>query len=86
MLGALTSLEAAMATKTIYHGGLMRCCLQTLAEYTGTEEIGTKIGCKFHKDPNEPVMIVTWRGWEWIGASQVFSQEKMAKNPGSCIK
>ena len=45
----------------------MRCCLETLAEYEGTEEVGTKIGCKFHEDKDEPMMVVTKRGWEWVG-------------------
>lgn len=71
-----------MITKTIYHGGLMRCCLQTLAEYEGSEDVGTTIGCKFHKDPNEPVMTVTARGWEWIGyeaATKIANDKESSK-------
>ena len=45
----------------------MRCCIATLLEYDGPEDVGTTIGCKYHSDPNEPVMVVTVRGWEWVG-------------------
>jgi hypothetical protein len=51
--------------------------LATLEEYEGPETVGTVIGCKFHRDPNEPVMIVTERGWEWVGPQDESLQKAM---------
>ena len=46
----------------------MRCCLASIAEYIGDEKIGTTIGCKYHKDKEEPVARIATDGvWEWIG-------------------
>lgn len=47
-------------------GGLMRCCLATLADTTTESAVGTTLSCKYESDPNNEQMIVAADGvWEW---------------------
>lgn len=50
----------------VRQGGLMRCCLATLAEYDGPCEIGTTLSCKYEGNPDNKNMIIASDGvWEW---------------------
>lgn len=54
----------------IYHGGLMRCCLDSIVKHMdegGARDNGTVIGCRYHSDPNEPQAIVKNGAWHWVG-------------------
>lgn len=60
-----------MSTLPIYIGGLFRCCMLSIADYNGPEDVGTTIPCRYHKD-QEPVakIILDSNGekvWAWIG-------------------
>jgi hypothetical protein len=56
-----------VSDKPIHQGGLMRCCIQSIFDYKGPEYDGVQIGCKFHKDPNEPVAQLRNGCWDWVG-------------------
>ena len=60
-----------MSERTVRIGGLMRCCLQSIAEYNGAEVPGkTVIGCKYHEDKEEAQARIADDGvWEWVGLS-----------------
>jgi hypothetical protein len=50
----------------VRQGGLMRCCLGTLAECQEPSEIGTVLSCKYESNPDNQQMIVAADGvWEW---------------------
>jgi len=50
----------------VRQGGLMRCCLGTLAESTAPSTIGSTLTCKYEGKPNGQQMIVAMDGvWEW---------------------
>lgn len=48
---------------------MLRCCLASIGEYEGPEEPGkTVIGCKYHKNKDEPQARIADDGvWEWVG-------------------
>lgn len=47
-------------------GGLLRCCLATVAESTEPTDIGTVMSCKYERDANNQNLIVANDGvWEW---------------------
>lgn len=45
----------------IRHGGLMRCCIETWAKYTGQEDEGTVLPCQWCSSS----MIVKDGVWKW---------------------
>ena len=47
--------------KPIRPGGLMRCCIATLAEHRGSEDEGTVLACNYCSDS----MRVRDGAWEW---------------------
>lgn len=52
--------------RRVRHGGLMRCCLATLAESIEPSHVGSTLSCKYEDDPNNQNMIVADDGvWEW---------------------
>lgn len=54
----------------VYAGGLMRCCLESIYKHEeegGSLDEGTVIGCRYHKDPNEPEAVVKDGAWHWVG-------------------
>lgn len=52
--------------RPLRHGGLMRCCIATVAESTEPSEVGTVLSCKYESDPDNQNMIVAPDGvWEW---------------------
>jgi hypothetical protein len=59
-----------MSQRQVRIGGVLRCCMASVGEYEGPEVPGeTVIGCKYHKDQNEPVMRLAADGiWEWVGS------------------
>jgi hypothetical protein len=49
-------------------GGLMRCCLHTLADTTTPSKVGDRLSCAYESDPNNEQMVVALDGvWEWRG-------------------
>ena len=47
-------------------GGLMRCCLATIAESEEPTEVGSILSCKYERDADNQNMIVNQAGvWEW---------------------
>lgn len=61
-----------MSKRAIRQGGLFRCCIQSIIEYSGEEIPGkTVIGCKYHKDQNESSAKLAEDGvWEWVEAKK----------------
>lgn len=60
------------ADTRVNHGGLMRCCLQSLALWCDENpevDDGTKVGCRYEKDPNKPVMVLQDGTWHWVGSA-----------------
>jgi hypothetical protein len=52
-------------------GGLMRCCLATLAQCEDEVEIGAVLGCMY-EEPGDPKMRLANDGvWEWVGAARM---------------
>lgn len=52
--------------RPVRQGGLMRCCLATLAEETAPSTIGSVLSCKHEEDTENKNMIVAPDGvWEW---------------------
>lgn len=53
---------------TIYHGGLMRCCLVTLMDHihsvSENPPEGTTLDCRYEERGNES-MIFKDGGWRW---------------------
>ena len=47
--------------KPIRQGGLMRCCIETLADYHGADNEGTVLACNWCSDS----MRVRDGAWEW---------------------
>lgn len=65
--------EAAVPAneRMVRQGGLMRCCLSTLADTDTPSEVGTKLSCKYESDPNNEQMVVASDGvWEWRGPKE----------------
>jgi hypothetical protein len=62
------------ATLVVYHGGLMRCCLASIDDYDGPQEIGTRIPCKYHADQEPVAEIVAdkefGKAWRWVGPKE----------------
>ena len=56
-------------SKTIRHGGIMRCCVQTIAEDKGPDVEGRTLACKYESSV-EPTVIYRDGAWEWIGLEQ----------------
>lgn len=59
-----------MVEMKVRQGGLLRCCLQTLAEHldeiTEVPPVGTILDCKFEMDKNNGNLILASDGvWEW---------------------
>ncbi len=47
-------------------GGLMRCCIATLAETAYETEVGDVLSCRYENDPDNQNMVVAADGvWEW---------------------
>lgn len=55
-----------MTTKPIYFSGLMRCCIATWEEYTGPEDEGQTLACKY-EHPEHTTMVVKNGYWQWVG-------------------
>lgn len=63
-----------LPTYRINHGGLMRCCEQSIHEaeeaaYAATGQVladGTIIPCTYHADP-EPTAVKEGDVWCWVG-------------------
>ena len=58
----------------VNQGGLMRCCLQSLALWIQEREDdeaveGTTIGCQYESDPDKPRMVLHGDMWKWVGIS-----------------
>ena len=50
-----------MTTKSIAIGGLLRCCILSLQEYTGPEEEGQTLVCTYCRAP----LILRGDRWHW---------------------
>lgn len=46
-------------------GGLMRCCLQTLALSEEPSSIGTVLDCQYEKPGNATMVVAADGIWEW---------------------
>ena len=53
--------------KPVRIGGLMRCCLETLAEYEGPEDEGTELTCRYEHIVR---MVVRDGVWQWVGPGE----------------
>lgn len=61
-----------MSERSVRHGGLMRCCLVSIAEYEGEEIPGkTTIPCKYHEQTEPTAKLAEDGVWEWIGAERL---------------
>lgn len=51
--------------RRVRHGGLMRCCLGTLAESTIPSEPGTILDCQYEAEGNKQMRVAADGVWEW---------------------
>lgn len=51
--------------RMVRQGGLMRCCLGTLAESTEPSAIGTVLDCKYEAAGNAQMIVAPDGVWEW---------------------
>lgn len=56
-----------MSDRDLRLGGVMRCCVQTMEDYTGPEKIGTVLPCKWCK---QSLIIASDGVWEWNRTSR----------------
>lgn len=52
-------------------GGLYRCCVKTLSEYSGSEAVGTSLVCETHPADGNMMVVAADGVWEWSGAAAV---------------
>lgn len=63
-----SEIEVPANQRRVRQGGLMRCCLGTIAESEEPSKVGTVLSCKYERDPDNENMIVALDGvWEWTG-------------------
>jgi hypothetical protein len=49
----------------VRQGGLMRCCLGTIAESEELTKIGDILDCKYQKPGNQQMRVAIDGVWEW---------------------
>lgn len=64
-----------MSDRSIYIGGLFRCCVQSIKEYDGPETEGTTVACRAHPQDG-PQAVVEGGAWRWIGAAKALAARK----------
>lgn len=53
--------------RLVRHGGLMRCCLLTIATSDEPSTVGSTLECVYENN-GRPAMVVAADGvWEWVG-------------------
>lgn len=51
--------------RMVRQGGLMRCCLATLAATTTESQVGTTLSCQYEGDRKDQMIVATDGVWEW---------------------
>jgi hypothetical protein len=54
-----------MAIEPIYHGGLFRCCVQTLVDRTEPGTVGEVVNCAYGCG-EKGQMVLDENGWRWL--------------------
>lgn len=64
--------------RQIRHGGLMRCCLDTLHNHTELTYVGQVIPCSYHT--GDCMEVAADGVWEWIGFERAMAVEKAKRS------
>ena len=73
--GAIDAIKPKPDRIPFNQGGLMRCCIATLADHEGDESDGTKLECKYCGNP----MHVVDGCWAWDRATAMNDDGKWTK-------